>query len=112
MDSDRVDHTLGLIDGAIRDYETSGDAMRWTPEHAAEPALPLATVVITRELLDRIPGPAMFERGEVLRIQGGNYRVIQYMLAEDAYLCEVMPEAYVPGWADERGPELIREDRP
>lgn len=31
MDSDRVDHTLALIDGAIEDWSTSVDGMRWTP---------------------------------------------------------------------------------
>ncbi len=34
---------LDTIDGALRDYETSGDAMRWAPEEkrAASPGLPL-----------------------------------------------------------------------
>jgi hypothetical protein len=27
-----TDSTLAAIDGALRDYETSGDAMRWVPE--------------------------------------------------------------------------------
>lgn len=29
-----VDGTLDLIDGALRDWETSADAMRWTPDKA------------------------------------------------------------------------------
>ncbi len=29
-----ADDVLASIDGALRDYETSPDAMRWTPEEA------------------------------------------------------------------------------
>lgn len=45
MDSDRVDHTLALIDGAIEDWATSGDAMRWVAP--VEPWDELAEPIVT-----------------------------------------------------------------
>lgn len=42
-----ADGTLALINGALRDYETSSDAMRWSPDPervAPDPALPMVFV--------------------------------------------------------------------
>jgi hypothetical protein len=40
-----TDHTLTAIDGALRDYETSGDAMRWTAKRvicdSGQPLMPV-----------------------------------------------------------------------
>jgi hypothetical protein len=40
-----VTDILSLIDGAIEDWETSEDAMRWTPEPPARQAEPSYTII-------------------------------------------------------------------
>ena len=56
------------LDGAVGDLTVSGDAMRWSPEHAAVPApgpgLPGLDVVPGR-LLGAPPGPAPEWKGEL-----------------------------------------------
>lgn len=34
--SDRTEHVIDAIDGALEDYSVSGDAMRWTPEKSPD----------------------------------------------------------------------------
>jgi hypothetical protein len=43
----QADIVLDLIDGALRDCGLSGDAMRWSPDPDAAPALPDRRPVLT-----------------------------------------------------------------
>lgn len=44
---------LAAIDGALQDYETSGDAMRWVPPEDREPD-PEAVLAASRAVLDGV----------------------------------------------------------
>lgn len=49
-----TDDVLALIDGALEDWSTSGDAMRWTPEAPVVPRLRFEPPVLTEADLARV----------------------------------------------------------
>lgn len=52
---DRTDHLLAAIDGALGDYATSDDAMRWTPEPPKRAVVPdLSGITFSPEQVEAI----------------------------------------------------------
>jgi hypothetical protein len=67
VSSDRTQHVIDAIDGALDDWSVSDDAMRWTPEPAPRPVDPRGAVA-ARLVADPDAARRFFEQlGEAMR---------------------------------------------
>lgn len=72
--SDRTQHIIDAIDGALEDWSVSVDAMRWTPEPEAEPE---AELVIWR--------PSFVSPDQLTELQAARPEVRVQIVAEVAH---------------------------